>query len=168
MVISPGTLTFTWGDVRAASSILVAAATALVARGAPLWPPDSVTPGALNDRYPPGTWRVAWNGDRPAACCCLLELDPPFWPEDTPGEALYLHKLAVHPDHQGQGLAGVMLDDAVQVARQRGVPFLKLDTATDRPKLRALYERHGFQEVGRRHVFGFDVTLYRLPIPRAS
>lgn len=46
---------------------------------------------------------------------------------------------------------------------ERGRPWLRLDTATARPKLRALYETFGFQDMGQRTVKGFDVTLYQFP-----
>ncbi|MFC3833174.1 MULTISPECIES: GNAT family N-acetyltransferase [Deinococcus] len=157
-------LTVTSGDVDAASRILTAAALALEARGEPLWPPHTLTPERLLRHYPAASWRVAWDGALAAACLSLLPHDPLFWPDDAPGDALYLHKLAVHPDAQGRGLAAWMLDHAAREARVRGVGALRLDTATARPKLRALYEGHGFTPVGRRTVLGFDVTLYTLPL----
>jgi GNAT superfamily N-acetyltransferase len=157
-------VTLTTGDDVAASGVLIAAALHLKTRGEPLWPESSLTPGRLGRHYPPGGWRVAWRGDVALACLCLLDTDPLFWPDDPPDEALYLHKLAVHPDAQGQGLSALLLREAVLETLRRGRPWLKLDTATARPKLRAIYEDFGFQTVGQRDVKGFDVTLYRLPV----
>lgn len=157
-------LTFTSGDDVAASGVLIAAALHLKARGEPLWPESSLTPERLARYYPPAGWRVAWRGDVALACLCLMDADPLFWPEDAPQEALYLHKLAVHPNAQGQGLSALLLREAARETARRGRPWLKLDTATGRPKLRALYENFGFQNVGERTVKGFDVTLYRLPV----
>ncbi|GHF33083.1 ribosomal protein S18 acetylase RimI-like enzyme [Deinococcus metalli] len=157
-------LTLTTGDVDAASAVLIAAATALEARSEPLWPPATLTPERLLKHYPAASWRVAWQGGRAAACMSLQDRDLLFWPEDAPGTALYLHKLAVHPDAQGRGLSGWMLDRAVQEGREHGLAALKLDTATARPKLCALYESYGFQRVAERRVLGFDVTLYTLDL----
>ncbi|MDV6374380.1 GNAT family N-acetyltransferase [Deinococcus arenicola] len=153
----------TEGDDSAASGVLIAAALHLKARGEPLWPESSLTPERLARYYPPEGWRVAWRGGVAVACLCLLDTDPLFWPDDGPGEALYLHKLAVHPDARGQGFSAWLMREAVRETRERGRLWLKLDTATARPKLRAIYETFGFQNVGQRTVKGFDVTLYGLP-----
>lgn len=156
-------VTLTCGDDLAASGVLIAAALHLKARGEPLWPESSLTPERLARHYPQQGWRVIWRGDVAVACLCLLESDPLFWPDDAAGEALYLHKLAVHPEARGQGWSALLLQEAVCEAAERGRTWLKLDTATARPKLRAIYEDFGFQSVGQRTIKGFDVTLYRLP-----
>lgn len=157
-------LTFTSGDVGAASGVLIASAQALAARGEALWPPESLTPERLARHYPPGGWRVAWQADVAVGCYVLLDRDPLFWPEDPPGEALYLHKLAIHPAAQGRGLAGALLDDAAAQARAVGRGWLRLDTASDRHKLRALYVGAGFVpvdevQVGAYHVVRFELRL---------
>jgi GNAT superfamily N-acetyltransferase len=162
-------LTFTSGDVAAASQVLIASAEALAARGEPLWPPASLTPERLARHYPPEGWRVAWpggagTGAEAVGCYVLLDRDPLFWPDDPPGEALYLHKLAVRPAAQGQGLAGALLGDAAAQARAAGRGWLRLDTASDRPKLRALYIGAGFVavdevQVGAYHVVRFGLRL---------
>ncbi|WP_135229337.1 GNAT family N-acetyltransferase [Deinococcus fonticola] len=154
----------TAGDVEAASAVLLATANALIGRGQLLWPPQSLTPQGLLRHYPQESWRVAWQGGQAVAAYSLLTTDPLFWPADPPGEARYLHKLGVVPDCQGQGLAHVMLRHAVQETRVAGCPWLKLDTAADRAKLRALYTSFGFEEVGERQVGSFLVTLLRLPV----
>lgn len=157
-------LTFTSGDVAAASRVLVASAGALAARGEALWPPESLTPERLARQYFPEGWRVAWQEGVAVGCCVLLGSDPLFWPGDPVGEALYLHKLAVHPAAQGRGLAGALLDDAAAQVRAAGRAALKLDTASDRPKLRALYVGAGFVpvdevQVGADHVVRFERRL---------
>ncbi len=157
-------LTFTSGDPQAASRVLVASAQALAGRGEALWPPESLTPERLARHYPPAGWRVAWHAGAAVGCSVLLERDPLFWPDDPPGEALYLHRLAVHPAAQGQGLAGLLLADAAAQARAAGRSWLRLDTASDRSKLRALYLGAGFVpgdevQVGAYHVVRFELRL---------
>ena len=105
---------FTAGDVEAASAVLLVTAEALIERGQPLWPLASLTPQRLLRHYPLESWRVAWHGEQPVAAYSLLPSDPLFWPDDAPGEALYLHKLGVVPQCQGQGLAQGMLRRAVE------------------------------------------------------
>lgn len=163
----PGPLTFTRGDLQAAAGVVEATARHQEALGRTLWPPASVTPERLARHYPAPSWHVAWRGGAAVGAFSLLESDPPFWPDDPPGEALYLHKLAVHPTCQGQGLAHTLLEHAVQVTRESGRPWLKLDTAASRPALRGLYETFGFEPVDEREVFDFRVVRYRLPVNRA-
>ncbi|MGM9322137.1 GNAT family N-acetyltransferase [Deinococcus aquaticus] len=165
-------LSFTTGDAQAASAVLTASAAQLQARGRTLWPPDRLTPEHLQRHYPPGGWHVAWTDatatSEPVGCFCLLTSDPPFWPHDPPGEALYLHKLAVHPSAQGQGLAHTLLQEAARVTVLAGRPWLKLDTDAARPALHHLYDSFGFERCGQRDVFGLTVILYRLPVRRAG
>lgn len=158
-------LTLTRGDVGAASAVLTATAARLADRGEPLWPLPSLTLERLTRHYPAGTWRVAWRGDAPVGTYALLTADPLFWPEAAPDEAWYLHKLGVHPDAQGQGLAPVLLREAAQECGEAGVPLLRLDTAATRPKLRALYEAAGFRAVDEREVRGFAVVRYERRVP---
>lgn len=142
--------------------MLVATANALVERGQTLWPPHTLTPERLLRYYPAHTWRVARQAGQALATCCLLDADPLFWPDDSPGMALYLHKLGVVPEAQGRGLAQHMLAFAVHETRERGLPLLKLDTAAERTKLRHLYTTYGFQEVGEKQVGPYLVTLMQL------
>jgi GNAT superfamily N-acetyltransferase len=73
----------------------------------------------------------------------LQRCDPVFWPDDSPGEALYLHKLAVLSHARGRGWSDRLIHWARARALESAVRFLRLDAA---PHLRliALYEKHGF------------------------
>ncbi|WP_344870012.1 GNAT family N-acetyltransferase [Deinococcus aetherius] len=144
--------------------MLTATAANLAALGRPLWPVPSLTPERLERHYPAESWRVAWLGDRPVGAFALIPEDPLFWPEAAPGEARYLHKLGVHPDAQGRRLASLLLEEARRETRVAGAPFLRLDTAAGRPKLRALYEAAGFRAVDEQHVRGFHVVRYELSV----
>ena len=90
----------------------------------------------------------------------LLANDPLFWPDVRPGESLFVHKLAVVPKAQGQGMAAQMLAFALDRAFEQGKRYVRLDTAAERPKVRAFYEQHGFVHVGERKVEQFDAALY--------
>lgn len=144
---APPPLQYTTGDIEAASGVLCAAATRLIERGEPLWPLETLSPSRLLRYYPQPSWRVAWRAGQAVGTYSLLKADPYFWPDDPPGQALYLHKLGVHPVAQGQGLAHDLLQYAAEEARQSGRPYLRLDTAVDRHKLRQLYRTCGFDEV---------------------
>jgi GNAT superfamily N-acetyltransferase len=157
-------LTFTRGDIEAASGVLTATAARLIERGEALWPLPGLTPERLLRHYPLEGWRVAWRDGQAVGTFALLGTDPLFWPDAPPGEARYLHKLGVHPAAQGQGLARLLLAGAAQETRETGRPFLRLDTAANRPNLRALYEAAGFRAVDEREVKGFHVVRYEQPL----
>ncbi|AWN24398.1 GNAT family N-acetyltransferase [Deinococcus irradiatisoli] len=144
------------------AEILQATARLWQARGQAIWPTSMLSVERLRQQAEPSGFRLGWLGAEAAATMLLIDHDPEFWPDAAPGEALYLHKLGVHPRFQGQGLARRMLEAAVLEAGQRRLTFLRLDTAWDRPKLRALYRDFGFTETGRRTVHGRDVALYEL------
>lgn len=74
--------------------------------------------------------------------------DPEFWgPDDQPGQALYLHRMAVRRSAAGAGIGGQMLDWAAARAAQEGKQWLRLDAWKDNLGLHAYYEREGFRKV---------------------
>lgn len=68
---------------------------------------------------------------------------------DKPPQAdvrhIYINKLAVATDLRGHGLGKRLLSFAEQVARDRGIKVLRLDTAIPATKLVTLYSRTGYQ-----------------------
>ncbi|MEU8178730.1 GNAT family N-acetyltransferase [Microbispora hainanensis] len=74
--------------------------------------------------------------------------DPEFWtPADRPGDALYVHKLAVSRTCSGRGLGEVLLDWAALRAAAHDRPYLRLDCAKDNARLQAYYRKAGFRHV---------------------
>lgn len=146
------------------SALLIESARWARARGMPLWPEAQLSVAALTRHYRPEEFRLGWLNGEPVATMVMQREDRLFWPRAQAGEALYLHKLAVSRAHAGQGLAQAMLRAAVEETRAAGRPFLRLDTAAERPKLRAIYEDFGFQERGERELRGFRAVLYELRV----
>ncbi|MEX2529106.1 MAG: ribosomal protein S18-alanine N-acetyltransferase [Gemmatimonadota bacterium] len=66
------------------------------------------------------------------------------------GEEGELANLAVSPEHRGKGIGGRLLDEVLEVARERGVFSLYLEVRESNEGARALYRSRRFQEVGRR------------------
>jgi len=65
-----------------------------------------------------------------------------------PGDPLgRVHWVAIHPDHQGRGLAHCLM--AATLARLMGLGHREayLTTSRERPVALRLYERHGFREL---------------------
>lgn len=61
-----------------------------------------------------------------------------------------LGNLAVHPEARGRGVAERLLGAVFETARERGAGALFLEVRTGNAAARALYEKHGFEVVGRR------------------
>ena len=144
--------------------ILQASARACEERGQPMWPQEALTAAHLGRQYPGAQGFLGWLDGNPAAAMLLVPTDPVFWPDDPAGEALYLHKLAVHPGWQGRELSTEMIAAAAEQARTRGRQWLRLDTAAERPKLRALYERVGFVLLRDGGVDGWPAAWYELKV----
>ena len=148
------------------SEVLQIAARALEGRGQPLWLQSELTPDALLEAYPDAEMVVGcWEGEAVAGMVLVAE-DPIFWPDTPAGESLFVHKLAVVPKAQGKGIAAQMLAFAQTRAYEQGKRYLRLDTASERPKVRAFYEQHGFIYVGERRVGQFDAALYEKKVAR--
>ena len=142
------------------SNVLQEAARALEARGQPLWSQHELTPDALRKAYPDSEMYLGFYEGEAVAGMILLANDPLFWPDVQRGESLFIHKLAVVPKVQGRGMAAQMLAFALDRTLEQGKRYVRLDTAAERPKVRAFYEQHGFVHVGERKVEQFDVALY--------
>ncbi len=52
--------------------------------------------------------------------------------------------LSVYPEHQGQGLGAALLRSAVEFARERGLPSIRVAVSNDDIPLLYFYQRHGF------------------------
>ena len=59
-----------------------------------------------------------------------------------------LHRLCVHPDFQGQGVARRTMDYLENEARARGIQTIRLDAFSQNPTALHLYESHGYQKAG--------------------
>ncbi len=148
------------------SEVLQAAARALEQRQQPLWSRADLTPEALQKAYPDSEMILGfWDGEAVAAMVLVTE-DPAFWPNAPVGESLFIHKLAVIPKAQGKGMAAQMLAFAQTRACEQSKRYVRLDTASERPKVRAFYERHGFIYVGECRVGTFNAALYEQEVNR--
>ncbi|MGN1164599.1 MAG: GNAT family N-acetyltransferase, partial [Candidatus Ornithospirochaeta sp.] len=68
-------------------------------------------------------------------------------------EVAVLHLLAVSPERQGAGIGRKTVEDAVEMARKRGMKAVRLDAlATNSPAL-SLYASLGFETRGRENWF---------------
>ncbi|HTE57957.1 MAG TPA: GNAT family N-acetyltransferase [Verrucomicrobiae bacterium] len=76
-----------------------------------------------------------------------LQTEDKSWTE-RPGDALYLHRIAVAASARGQNLGKRIIDWALAQTAESGRQFLRLDCDSRNAGLCAYYEKQGFNQVG--------------------
>jgi ribosomal protein S18 acetylase RimI-like enzyme len=102
------------------------------------------------------------NGDT-VATVTLLRDDPAYWGE-RPADAVYVHKLAVSRACAGRGIGEALVEWADVKAAEDGRAFLRLDCLRDNARIRAYYERLGFEHRGDLVVNGRGMSIYERPV----
>jgi GNAT superfamily N-acetyltransferase len=151
-------LVFRNAPLSVAAEIMREAARWSIERGEKLWDPEFLTEAHLAQHCRPHEIFVGDLNGESVVTALIQDRDPVIWPDD--GTALIVHKLAVRRAYAGRGCAHRMLDFAGQLARQQGKTWLRLDTDSSRPKLRAFYEAAGFTHVGIKPFLHLHVALY--------
>jgi GNAT superfamily N-acetyltransferase len=131
--------------------------------GRPIWPPDGFPIDEQRDIAAAGEQVGGFEESRMVACMRLQKKDNVFWPDDPPGEALYLHKLAVRRAASGKGWTARMVAWAVSECRKANARALRLDTAAH-TKLPAYYESQGFRVVDKPLIVIDDLEIVRLEL----
>jgi ribosomal protein S18 acetylase RimI-like enzyme len=82
----------------------------------------------------------------------INEEQPPEWEKvnwsTQEGRILTVHRLAVKPIRQEQGIARRLLDYAEDYAVYNGYKSIRLDAYSGNPRALKLYEKHGYKRVG--------------------
>ena len=131
-------------EVRDAVAIIREAAAWAAARGIDVWAPHEIREEAFEASARKAELLIGFADATPAAMMLLQTEDAVYWPNEPPASALYLHKVAVRRSFAGQGWLARLIDFAVAEANSAGISRLRLDTIL-RPKLRSMYEQHGFR-----------------------
>jgi ribosomal protein S18 acetylase RimI-like enzyme len=64
------------------------------------------------------------------------------------GHNIYIHRLCVHPDFQGQGYAQQLMAFAENFAKNNGYLSVRLDTFSQNKRNQRFYETRGYQKLG--------------------
>ncbi|MVM34060.1 GNAT family N-acetyltransferase [Spirosoma sp. HMF4905] len=67
---------------------------------------------------------------------------------DLSQRAVVTHRLAVDPAFRGQGVAVALLEQAEQLALERGIKFLRIDTNSENQGTQKLFPKLGYQYAG--------------------
>ena len=110
-----------------------------------LWTFENTRWTSLVKNYHIDDFYLYFLNNQPIGCMALTKTDHKYWPDVTPGNALFLHKLAVKKEASGLDISRELIDYAYHIAKSQSIPSIRLDCNADRTKLRLLYERNGFR-----------------------
>lgn len=151
-------------DTGLVSGVLREAALWLESRGEPLWRDDELRSDRLASEVERGLYFVGERAEGVVAAVRYQLDDPLFWPDAPPGEAAFIHRLAVRRHVAGGAASHAMMQWAVDRTRSLGRRFLRLDCEASRSRLRAVYERFGFRHHSDRTVGPYFVARYEYPV----
>ena len=106
-------------------------------------------PGPFKKRIAQGEVYLAYLNDWKALTGTVSlsrEPDPELW-SSYPGQARYVHRLAVRRKFAGGGIGAALLDLAGYVAATEGIPWLRLDCSKDNQALQSYYLNQGFEHL---------------------
>jgi GNAT superfamily N-acetyltransferase len=151
-------------DVESVCSILLEAAAWLRERDIPMWRGDELSQEHIANDVAEGHFFLARCGGEAVGTIKFQLQDPLFWPDTPADEAAFVHRLAVRRAFAGGQLSARLLRWAGERAKSLGRHFLRLDCEASRPRLRAVYERHGFRHHSDRQAGPYFVSRYELPL----
>jgi GNAT superfamily N-acetyltransferase len=155
-------------EVESVSAILLEAADWLRERGIPMWRADELSPERIAADVAEGYFFLARHEGEAVGTIKFQLHDPVFWPDSPADEAAFVHRLAVRRAFAGGQLSPLLLRWAADYASNAGRRFLRLDCEASRPRLRAVYERCGFQHHSDRQVGPYFVSRYELPLSSST
>lgn len=134
----------TVADAQALHALLTSVTRWLKDHNIPLWSENMFTPeNIVRDLLAYSYFVAEDNGEIVGTFRFQLE-DPEVWPEVTGHNSAFIHRVVVARSHTGRGVAQQMIRHAQLLTLKAGRRYLRLDCASERPKLRAVYERAGF------------------------
>ena len=72
----------------------------------------------------------------------------------------YINAVATYPEHQGRGVASLLIEDSVERARLLGCHQASLIVASENEQAKRLYVRFGFNDVASRPVIPYPGCLH--------
>lgn len=92
-------------------------------------------------------WKLVENGQILCVWATTFS-DPQIWGERNADPAVYIHRIAVNPQHRGRKFVHDIIAWAQAYARLHGKRLIRLDTVGDNKKLIELYTGCGFHFLG--------------------
>ncbi|MBU6455170.1 MAG: GNAT family N-acetyltransferase [Cyanobacteria bacterium REEB67] len=146
-------------QIRAATMSDIAPIMALVKRVVPLmrasgnlqWDDEYPNPGVFErDISKQQLWLAEVDGALAGVAAITTAQEPEYaevgW--DIDELSIVVHRLAVDPDHHGKGIAVALMEKAEEVAKERDIAILKVDTNIQNTATQKLFPKLGYQPVG--------------------
>ena len=87
--------------------------------------------------------------DNTVACTFLIAFESPLiWKDSNKDPAIYLHRIATHPNYRGRGYVKAIIEWSKTLAKAQNKYFIRLDTHTKNDKINAYYSSCGFTNKG--------------------
>jgi GNAT superfamily N-acetyltransferase len=155
-------------DTEAVAEILREAARWLKQKGMAMWREDELVSSQIATDVQAGLFFIAEHDSEAVGVLKFQLEDSRFWPDVSPGESAFVHRLAVNRRFSGGVVSSVLLEWAIRRTQSLGRNYLRLDCDASRPKLRAVYERFGFVHHSDRQVGPYFVSRYEYRISGSS
>jgi len=87
--------------------------------------------------------------DNKIACVwATTDNDPQIWKKKNEAPAIYIHRIATHPDFRGQNLVGAIVNWAKKYAHSNNKSYIRMDTVGENMGLINYYKKCGFDFLG--------------------
>jgi GNAT superfamily N-acetyltransferase len=130
----------TLNDLSTVSSILFEAALWLKQQNMVLWEEKETSPEGICQDVELGLFYIAFYEDAAAGVVKFQTEDLVFWSDIPQENSAFIHRLAVRRGFAGGSVSTALMQWAVEQSRGLGKHFLRLDCASDRLRLRMVYE----------------------------
>lgn len=118
-------------------------------------------------------WKIVIDGN--VACVFMTAFnDPDIWDERDKDSAIYIHRICTAPDFRGRGFVKIITDWAIEVAKNKQLKYVRLDTWQDNARLHDIYLNAGFTYVGiklidasgnlPKHYWGVNLGLFEINV----
>lgn len=137
-----------FGEVDTAASVMRDVASWGREQGYRVWPDEWLTKEELitPDAQPENFCIGMVDGE--IACAFILQwADSAYWPRAPKYEAAYLHKFCVRRKFAGMGMTALVTEALRIECRNRGIRYIRLDTALDEKTIRKIYLNAGYKIV---------------------
>jgi ribosomal protein S18 acetylase RimI-like enzyme len=92
-------------------------------------------------------WKIVI--DNQIACVwATAENDPQIWQERDEDPAIYIHRIATHPDFKGRNLVGEIVAWSRDFAKEKNKKYVRMDTVGENRGLINYYKKCGFDFLG--------------------
>ena len=100
-------------------------------------------------------WKILIN-DEIACVWATTMSDPLIWGDQNLDPAIYIHRIATHPDFRGRNLVGQIVTWADHYCDQQGFKYVRMDTVGMHQGLIGHYQKLGFDFRGTRELENTD------------